>query len=294
MSTNPAIPQVTGTAPAPRSNPLSKFFRTPAIYISLPSGGKYWVEDSLDLPENSELPVFPMTNRDEITLRTPDALINGQGVVDVIQSCIPNIKNAWKMPSVDVDASLMAIRIASYGHNMDFEQTCPSCEHQDTYSMDLRHTMGTIKCPDYDSPVEFGPVRIKYKPQDYASVNKSNQVAFELQKIAQNAQALSDEDQIATSAAQLDKFTELSINSMTSITDYIELVETGERIADVTFITEFYANIDNTLFNKVQETLIELTKESNVKPTKVACTACGAEVELNIMFDYASFFGRGS
>jgi hypothetical protein len=137
-------------------------------------------------------------------------------------------------------------------------------------------------------------VRIKYKPQDYASVNKSNQVAFELQKIAQNVQALSDEDQIATSAVQLDKFSELSVNSMTSITDYIELVETGERISDVAFITEFYANIDNTLFNKVQETLIELTKESNVKPTKVACTECGAEVELNIMFDYASFFVRGS
>jgi hypothetical protein len=81
---------------------------------------------------------------------------------------------------------------------------------------------------------------------------------------------------------------------MTSITDYIELVETRERITDVAFINEFYANIDNSLFTKVQETLIELTKESNVKPTKVACTECGSEVELNIMFDYASFFVRGS
>ena len=294
MSTDPVIPQVTGKAPAVKSNPLTKFFRTPAIYISLPSGGQYWPDGALDMPENGELPVFPMTNRDEITLRTPDALINGQGVVDVVQSCVPSIKNAWKMPSTDVDATLMAIRIASYGHNMDFEQTCPACKHQDTYSMDLRHSMGGIKCPDYETAVDFGPIRIKYKPQDYAQVTKSNQAAFELQKIGQNFESMTEEDQALANTVQLEKFTKLNVDSMISITEYIELVETNERIDNTEYIGEFYANIDSGLFNKIQDALIAITKDSNVKPTKVACTECSAEVELNIMFDYSSFFGRGS
>lgn len=294
MSTDPAIPQVTGKPPAPKSNPLTKFFRTPAIYITLPSGGRFWTEESIDMPENGELPVFPMTNRDEITLRTPDALINGQGVVDVVQSCIPSIKNAWHMPSTDVDATLMAIRIASYGHTMDFEQTCPACQHRDTYGMDLRHAMGDIKCPDYTQPVDFGPIRIKYKPQNYAQVTKSNQAAFELQKIGQNIENMSDEDQSAVNAVQLEKFTKLNIDSMTSITDYIELVDTSERIDNTEYISEFYANIDSALFNKIQDALIELTKDASVKPSKVACTECGEEVELNILFDYSSFFARGS
>lgn len=294
MSTDPVMPQVTGKPPVPKTNPLAKFFRTPAIYIGLPSGGRYWPEGTLDMPENDELPVFPMTNRDEITLRTPDALINGQGVVDVIQSCVPNIKNAWKMPSVDVDATLMAIRIASYGHNMDFEQTCSACGHQDNYSMDLRHTMSTVKCPDYEHPVEFGPIRIRFKPQDYAHVNKSNQLAFELAKMQQNFEGMSEEDQITANALQLEKFTQLNISSMVSITEYVELADTGERIDNEDFLSEFFANIDSGLFNKIQEELVKLTADSNVKPSKVACTECGAEVELNIMFDYASFFGRGS
>ena len=297
MSTNPAnpaIPQVTGNPPVLKSNPLTKFFRTPAIYISLPSGGRFWPDGTIDMPENNELPVFPMTNRDEITLRTPDALINGQGVVDVVQSCIPGIKNAWKMPSTDVDATLMAIRIASYGHNMDFEQTCPACAHQDTYGMDLRHSMAGIKCPNYENAVEFGPIRIKYKPQDYAQVTKSNQSAFELQKIAQNFESMSEEDQTVANTVQLDKFTKLNVDSMISITEYIELVDTGERINDAEYIGEFYTNIDNGLFTKIQDALVEITKDANVKPTKVACTECGAEVELNIMFDYSSFFARGS
>jgi hypothetical protein len=60
-----------------------------------------------------------MTTKDEITLKTPDALLNGQGVVNVIESCCPAIKDAWAMPSIDVDATLIAIRIASYGNQMD-------------------------------------------------------------------------------------------------------------------------------------------------------------------------------
>jgi hypothetical protein len=294
MSTEPALPQVTGKPPVVKSNPLTKFFRTPAIYIGLPSGGQFWPEGALEMPENNELPVFPMTNRDEITLRTPDALINGQGVVDVIQSCIPNIKNAWKMPSVDVDATLMAIRIASYGHSMDFEQTCPACQHQDTYSMDLRHTMSTVKCPDYNHAPEFDHIRIKFKPQDYTQVNQSNQTAFELAKIQQSVDALPQEEQSAGNALQLAKFTQLNIDSLASVTEYIELVDTSEQIADTNYIKEFYANIDSAFFNKIQKALIELTKDSNVKPTKVACTECGEAVELNIMFDYANFFALGS
>ena len=104
-------------------NPLAKHFRQPVIYLKLPSGGAYWPDGSIDLPLNNEIPVLAMSTKDEIVLKTPDALLNGQGVVNVIQSCCPNIKDAWKMPSVDVDATIIAIRIASYGNQMDFTTT---------------------------------------------------------------------------------------------------------------------------------------------------------------------------
>ena len=55
-------------------NPLAKHFRQPAIYLQLPSGGKYWPDGSIDLPLNGQIPVYPMTTRDEISIRTPDAL----------------------------------------------------------------------------------------------------------------------------------------------------------------------------------------------------------------------------
>ena len=108
-------------------NPLAKHFRRPAIYFKLPSNGRYWPEDSLEMPANGEIPVFPMTNADEITLKTPDALMNGEGMAAMLASCCPSIKDPWVIPSTDINALLVAARIASYGHNMEFETKCPNC-----------------------------------------------------------------------------------------------------------------------------------------------------------------------
>mgnify|MGYP003705654645 CR=1 FL=1 len=108
-------------------NPLSKHFRQPSIYIKLPSKGRFWPENTLELPLNGEIPVYPMTVKDELTLRTPDALLNGTGMVDVIKSCCPNIKDPWAMPAVDVDPVFIAIRLASYGPTMELNTTCTNC-----------------------------------------------------------------------------------------------------------------------------------------------------------------------
>ena len=67
------------------NNPLRQYFRRPAVYISLPSKGEGYSVDELELPETTELPVYPMTAIDEITARTPDALFNGTAVVELIK-----------------------------------------------------------------------------------------------------------------------------------------------------------------------------------------------------------------
>ena len=59
-----------------RTNPLQKYMRQPAIYIKLPSNGEYWAMNSLEMTVNNELPVYPMSTKDEIAINTPDALMN--------------------------------------------------------------------------------------------------------------------------------------------------------------------------------------------------------------------------
>ena len=168
------------------TNPLSQYFRQPAIYIRLPSGGEFYPGGTLDMPPNHELPVLPMTAIDEITYRTPDALFNGTAVVNVIQSCVPNIKDAWVVPSTDLDTILVGIRIATYGHNMDVNCQCPKCSNEDAFTIDLRSSIDAMKPADYKTPMKHRDMEIYFQPMTYKMLNQNNQLQFEEQKVLQS------------------------------------------------------------------------------------------------------------
>ena len=132
-------------------NPLKKYFRQPKVYITLPSKGRFYNPDSIDMPESQELPVFAMTARDELTMQTPDALLNGQATVDLIKSCMPNILDPWQMPSIDLDASLIAIRIATYGEEMDITTKEPGTGEEKSFAVDLRQLLNKLVTVEYDN-----------------------------------------------------------------------------------------------------------------------------------------------
>ena len=129
----------------PATNPLFKHFRQPAIYLKLPSGGKFYPPGAINFPPTGEIPVYPLTVKDELTLKTPDALMNGQGMAEIIKSCCPNIIDPWSMPIVDVDAVFIGIRLASYGPGMDITTTCPHCKERNEYTVDLRTVLDRVK-----------------------------------------------------------------------------------------------------------------------------------------------------
>ena len=135
-------------------NPLKQYFRRPALYLKLPSKGNFYPEGAIDLPENGEVPVYPMTAIDEITTKTPDALYNGVAVTDIIKSCVPAIKNPWLMPAVDLDPILVAIRAASGDGNLELESTCPKCSESSSYGVNLSGVLQTYTPGDYDTPLD--------------------------------------------------------------------------------------------------------------------------------------------
>jgi len=272
-------------------NPLAKHFRQPAIYIKLPSAGQYWPEGSLDLPVTGEIPVYPMTARDEITLRTPDALLNGQGVVDIIQSCCPNIKDAWKMPSVDVDFILLNIRVASYGNSMDFDTICPKCNEESNFAFDISSIAGQIAMPDYTAPIEFDGLKIELKPQEYFEVNKTNQLTFTEQQIIRtvNDSDMPDEEKKAKTDAYLQKLIDLNIDICAKSTQSIT-TEDGVIVNSPEFIKEFYDMADYKVMRQIQKRLEDINSQVALKPVHVKCTSCTNEYDVPLNFDYANFF----
>ena len=277
-----------------KTNPLSGYFRHPAIYMRLPSKGRFWPNESLDMPVNEELAVYPMTAKDEITLKTPDALLNGAGIVSVIQSCIPEIKDAWQTPSVDVDALLIAIRIATYGHNMDFDTVCPHCNAENSHAIDLRPYLDGLVAPDYSEKVEYNDIKIKLRPQPYFTANKTSMIQFEEQKIIDtlNNATMDPEVKNIEITKSMQRLTEISVNTLRDSTDYIEMSD-GTIVTNKDHILEFYQNVENKLTREIQVKLGEYNDSFQIKPQQVQCGECTKTYAIPMSFDYANFFGNG-
>lgn len=278
-------------------NPLIKYFRQPAIHFTLPSNGRYWPDGSLDLNLSGQLAIYPMTTRDEITIRTPDALLNGQSIVSLIQSCCPEIKDAWKAPTIDIDALLVAIRIASYGQNMDIDTICPNseCKHENTHALDLSFILDGIKSPNYQNTVDIKDLKIKLKPLSYFESNKINMLAFEEQRILQviSDDSLSEEQKVAKFNDHLQSMVTINLNILSAGTEYIETVD-GERVTNINFITDFYNNCDNNIIRTVRARFDEISDSSKLPNPRVFCEECRTEYPVEVKFDYARFFATAS
>lgn len=272
-------------------NPLAGYFRQPVIHFSLPSKGQFWPDGALNLPVTGELPILSMTTKDEITIRTPDALLNGAGIVSIIQSCCPSIVDAWNMPSIDVDAVLIAIRVASYGKDMDLESTCPHCQTTHEYSVDLNQVLSNIESPNYNNKIHINDLVISLKPQTYASVNKTNMANFEEQRILDTIRddSLSDEEKTAKYQVHLQKLVDLNLMVMVDSTEFIQ-TPTGSKVTNPVFIAEFYKSTDRSVTQTVRTWLEEAAKVASIKPVSVECDECHKNFNLTVVFDYSNFF----
>ena len=127
-----------------KTNPLANHFRQPKLYMKLPSGGLFNTDKDLDFPENKEIAIFPMTAKDEIMMKNPDALLNGEAVLQVIKSCVPSALEPRELTNIDVDALLMGIQSATYGDDMEVSTKCQYCEKELTGSTSIQEALDQI------------------------------------------------------------------------------------------------------------------------------------------------------
>lgn len=285
--------------PPSRNNPLMNYMRQPKIYIKLPSGGEFWPAKSIDIPENKEFPVFSMTARDELLFKTPDALLNGQAVVDVIHSCFPNIKNAWDCPTLDLDTILIALRLATYGEKMPFSHTIPGTTEEVDYDLDLTRLLDQQQSIYWADQVVINPELIIYvKPLTYKHLTQTNIKSFETTRILNmvNDDTISDEDKLAMFNNSFSNLTKITVDLMAQSIYKIEAGDT--EVTNAQHISEFIANADRDIFDKVQQHLNALKENNGLKPLEFATTpeqqqelGAPATYKVPINFNNSDFFG---
>lgn len=272
------------------SNPLRQYFRQPAIYITLPSKGNFYAPGTIEIPQNGEIPVYPMTAIDEITYRTPDALFNGQAVINVIQSCVPAIKDAWAVPAMDVDTLLVAIRIATYGHEMTFETECPACKDISDHGLDLRYVLDNMRAPDYTKSIVHGDMELFFKPMTYKNMNDNNKNQFAEQKVLQIIPDTDtpDEKKMEILGDALKKITEITISALAQS---VAAVKTPDAIVnEPQFIEELLMNCDSALFTRVRDHVIQIKTQAELQPLNMTCSQCENKYTQQITLDMSNFF----
>ena len=271
------------------NNPLRQYFRRPAVYFKLPSGGKDYAPGLIDMPESGELPVFPMTAIDEITTRTPDALFNGTALAELVKSCIPAISDPWQISSNDMDAILIAIKAASTGDSMDIDTTCPSCEESNRYAVNLIPILNTLKPGDYDTPMQIGDLIIKFKPLKYKEMNEAALAQFDLQRVFVALENIDDEDERnRISKEALEKITMLTMELLSKTIEYIDTP--GVRVDEQEFILDFLKHCDRNVFIELRDYNSKLKEATEIKPLNIKCAGCGHEYEQAFTLSPVDFF----
>jgi hypothetical protein len=269
-------------------NPLQQHFRQPKIYVGLPSKGLYNEPSSIQ-GDVERMPVYSMTGMDEIIMKTPDALLNGEATVKIIESCCPVIKDAWAITALDLDLILTAIKIATYGNKLEVEHKCPKCKSENRYELDLGKFIDYYSCYTYDNTITIDDLVIKLRPLSYKTLTDLGLRNFTIQQQLRQTESMIDTDNRKIENLKLvEAMSALQNDIFSGSIDSIEV--NGTVVTEKEFINEWLTNCEKTVFDMLQAKINEVRNSLKTPPQKVICDGCQAENLLSVDLDPASFF----
>lgn len=280
-------------------NPLANLMRKPKLKVKLPSKGHFWSEGSILLSNDNEYDVFSLTARDEITLKNPSAVASGQAIASVLQSCIPSIKDGWAVPSIDVDALLIAIRIASHGNIMSAKVQIEDNEFE--CEVDLNDSLDQLyNLPEWDGRFEIDDMTLYLRPIPFQTLSTMGRETVETQKIMNviNDDSADEEKKIAVFKKSFSKLTDITMNFVQECVYRIDVGE--ESVVNTAHLKDFIENCDSSVFTAIKNKIDEMAEKHSIKPLTVNATeemiAAGSDetVEVAVNYELSNFFSGGN
>jgi hypothetical protein len=275
-----------------QNNPLKQYFRAVKMYIGLPSGTSYYQTDVVEFTSTGEVGVMAMTGKDEIILKNPDALYNGEALIEVISSCVPAVKNPRKLLTNDIDALITAIRAVTFKDSLESEIKCPACGEVNLYKMDLQYALDGMETlePEYVINLDSG-VSVFVKPYLYPDLVNALQSQLERKKIGDmldndklTEKEKSDLFSKAFKTIAVSKF-QLLRNAILKIVDEAN----GVNVTNPEFIGEFLENIDKTSVENIDKLVTEINQVGIKRTFTAICEKCNHQWENAIDFNPVNF-----
>jgi hypothetical protein len=284
----------------PATNPLAQYYRKPGTYIELPSGGRFY-KLAPKLSDTNELAVYPMTAKDELALKNPDALLNGEALKQVIGSVCPDIRDVSEIPAPDIDAILVAMRMTSYGDDMEIDVN-HGCEESDGKSQRVTVGLGSVLSTLKIIPESLGTVTlangvvVQLRPYTLEAQSRLLRVQFNTMRQLQGAEA--NENSTIEQKADIanrgyDQLVVLSQDILAQSIISVTLPD-GVEVTNFTHIHEWVKNLDRASNERLDEEIKAFAKFGITRTLEVECDHCKTKFTTDMLFDPTSFFNVGS
>jgi len=279
-----------------QENPLIMYNRRPPTYVSLPSGGKHYAQPP-KLTVDGELAVYPLTAKQELLLKSPDSLLNGESIFQVLRHVTPDIPNPHEVPLCDLEAILIAMRLISYGSNMDVEVPCPKCKKNNTRTVDLQTYVANVKPLQDKYTVKMPNDLVVYlRPRSI----KQN-IAESLVNLEQERMVLSVADESKSIEERTDIYNKsmayLTEKSVQNLAGYIYKVDTpdGQTFSDAEMIYQWVDQISIDEFKLIDAEVKRIDQAGIDTKIKIECEneECKHIFDDRLQFDPSRFFAVG-
>ena len=195
------------------------------------------------------------------------------------------------MSLLDINTILIGIKIASTGENFSIDHTCPECNSDNSYEIDLSSLIDHYKSKKYENRLVINDLVLTTRPLNYKQSTDIGLTNFQLQQKLKHISEITDE--LSRSKELSIAFAELSDLQIQIYTFVIESIKTASTsVVEKDFIAEWLRNTDATTINAIKEH-VQRNQDSWGPPKKtVSCNECSAENTITLDMDQSVFFAQ--
>lgn len=301
------------------TNPLMEDLKAndafPDISLSLPSSNVWYSDDVfVQGADTTDLTIKVLGIIAEQSYRDPLMMITGEGIVRLVKNVCPEVLKPMELFEMDLEAILLASRIASYGPKMILDDVCQfkkdeneePCNHENKIELDLNEIIQRYEpltdedIKEYEYSLKSFNQKVLLRPFPYWSVIELLKTNLARDNEIEKMQStLSEEDSISdlilsNNRELYSKIADMNTQSaIDSVVSSIFCVESssGQRVNDPKFIKEWLLNIPTSESDGIVKRINELSEKSNKRTNIVYdCGGCGNTNTTNLVLDANKLF----
>ncbi len=238
-------------------NPLKSFFRQPKFSLCLPSKGKYMPATAIQFNETHQLDVYAMTASDDMLFKAGDSSISGEPTYKLIRSCIPSILDPQYISSIDIDAIMLSIRLASYGKDFTVAVDVPNTKVTQLVSIDLYDLLTKERNIEWDEKLVIQTnsneeMIITVQPIFLNSLFKTTKTLIDQKNILTKLSTQIDQSELQVKQFE-SSIQKLSLTAIDIVSDSVIKLQFNDTIIDrPSEIKKLLNQIDCSYFNAIK------------------------------------------